>query len=78
MHMPGFTAEVSLSSVQERYHALAPRPPESQAVIPQFCYCDCRLYQFCIPLPPYGIPFCYYREFCIPRGHCPPGYCRTG
>jgi hypothetical protein len=47
-------------------------------IVPAFCYCDCRLIRTCIPIGPAGVPFCYYRQLCVPRGHCPPNYCSPG
>jgi hypothetical protein len=76
MKIPGFGADASLNQARPHYAAaLAVAKADRQKVIPQFCWCDCRLYRFCIHLPPYGIPYCYYREYCIPHGNCPPGYC---
>jgi hypothetical protein len=79
MNLPRFTAEASLPEATKRYLGLGPDAADKQpTVIPQFCYCDCRLIRYCIPRPPYGIPVCFYRQLCIPRGNCPPGYCARG
>ena len=76
MNMPGFTAEASVSKAGDRHLTVAVNRPNSPSVIAQFCYCECRLYRTCIPIPPLGVPICFYREVCIPHGTCPPGYCR--
>ena len=74
MSTPGFTAEASLQDVGPRDIA-ARSKADGKRVVPQFCWCDCRLVRTCINLPPLGVPKCFYREVCIPHGNCPPGYC---
>jgi hypothetical protein len=29
-------------------------------------------------LPIGGISRCFYVQYCIPHGNCPPGYCQSG
>jgi hypothetical protein len=75
MNLPGFTAEIAAANpLRDIYRASFGEPLEN-AIVPQFCYCDCRLYQTCIPSV-WGY-LCIYRQFCLPRGSCPPGYCGT-
>ena len=65
MRLPGFTAEAALDHMVEGRYALSVRwtgPTDPGAIEPQFHRCF--LYRFCIPIPPYGIPYCFYREFC--------------
>ena len=76
MRMPGFTAETSIKESREYFLTRAPVQTDSRGVIPQFCYCECRLYRTCFRIPPDGFPFCFVQEFCIPHGNCPPGYCK--
>ena len=76
MTMPGFTAEASLNANARSYVTSA--FPQSAAgrgtVVPQFCYCSCQLRRFCFLAPP-GVPICYWINYCVPHGNCPPGYC---
>ena len=77
MNMPGFTAESSLTSARP-YRSVSWGPATNRdRVFLQFCFCECMLVRTCIWLPPYEIPFCYYRQRCFPRGNCPPGYCHS-
>jgi hypothetical protein len=77
MTMPGFSAEASLGHLHTRDSA-APGdgPVHAGTVVPQFCYCDCRLRRICLPIG--GIWHCFYLRYCIPHGNCPPGYCQSG
>jgi hypothetical protein len=43
VNMPGFTAEASLPTTDERYQMLGTLDPDAShgRVVPQFCYRDC-------------------------------------
>jgi hypothetical protein len=78
MKIPGFTAEASLGKGSRTYLAMISRSTnmDQQTVIPQFCWCECHLQQFCYRLPPSFVRECFtVGTFCIPHGTCPSGYC---
>ena len=77
MSMPGFFADASLSGPHADYHSMTDeRQIGAELVTPHFCFCECRLRRICLPIG--GVWRCFYVQYCIPHGNCPPGYCQSG